>query len=387
MTRQAYRTALALVAACCLSTFAQEAPRQLPLTEHQPRTREEFEALRAWEDSLPEKWEDAYPESAAEFQALYDRIGALAEKYTGENVVYDNALADQLIAELYVDAGHPILNSCAQDIILRFLADVAAWPEERLPPAARRRLAEGLLGYIEAGGGQHKPPAEAIVASTLERLAPGYATDTVEWLLEDAFAWTEEVDADYYRRPVYRECARHWGDVFWLRVYETRLGRDVVPSDPPERYQRAVAALAALLSEQAGDEKDFAKRVHRATGLALEKFKDARLNDDLTCRLLIVYRCLLARRPMIAERVSAYIDDRLMWLAARSERLKTDVHWRLRSQAARALRPTRMSDRFKSYIRMTLETKDVPQVRREAARRVADSTLLFISREKQPEAP
>ena len=367
---------------------AQQTPRTLPPTDDQPRTRAEWEVLRAWEEALSEEtWREIYPHWREQLRAMRARTASFMPKYLGEGspepLVYDVALAEELVSEFYVDQGHPRLNSVYQDRVMDVIREVASWPPEQLPPEPRRILLAGMLEYVQAGGGQYTPATEARAAETLLTLAPDdeAARRTADMLLEDAFGWTEELGSGLYRRIVYRHCARHWGDVFWLRLYEAGLEPGSLPEKLPKRYRQAVAALANLLAEPPGDEGGFARRVHAASKLALGSFDDRRLENDLTSRLLIVYRCLLARRPAVPRAVSEYIEDRLVWLAAKSRRLRTDVHWQLWGQAGSSLRAVRISERFKSYVRTMLKAEELSDAQRRALRRVADSALLFRDEE------
>ena len=368
------RLPLVVLVFSCASTLGQDTIRQLPPGDYLPRTRAEWQAEMDRRDSLTgPSFKDAFPKYAGHFDAMMERVKSLPGIYMAGALVYDTTLADQLVSELYVDVGHPILNKVAQDYVVNpVISDVARWPAERLPLAARQRLTEGLMAYVAVGGGQYSPASQADVADTLDELAPNDATvqRTVEELLEDALAWAEEVNSDIQRKSVYRRCVKHWGDAFWLSMYEMGLKDSALPSERPKRYEKAVAALAGLLSEPPGEAAAFAKRVRTATEAALTGFKDRRFTDDLTCRLLIVYRHLLARRPMVAEKLVRYIDDRLLWLAVKSDRLTTKQHWRLWTEAVAALRPTRVSERIKSYVRTLLKTKDLPELRRNAAERL-----------------
>jgi len=147
------RRALALVALYCVSALGQSQPPQLPPCDWQPRTREAWDAEREWKGSLPKLWPEAFPEYAEEFRIHMARLRALTEEYASEKTVYDVPFADKLISELYVDVGHPTLNSRAQDYIIdSVIGQVAHWPENRLPPAARQRLIDGLLEYAAVDG-------------------------------------------------------------------------------------------------------------------------------------------------------------------------------------------------------------------------------------------
>jgi hypothetical protein len=365
---------LLLTALGCMPVLSQETARVLPVTDGMPRTRAEWDAENARRNALPgSSFKEALPEYAPQFDAMMERMRTLVDRYHSDELVYDSTLAEQLIAELYVDAGHPTLNAVSQDYIVDpVIREVAAWDEERLPPAARRVLADGLLAYAQAGGGQYTPASRAYLAATLDRLEPDdpAVRQTVEAMFDDALAWANTVGSDVEIRSVSRQAERHWGDAFWLRAYETESRDTPLPAKRPERFDKATAALAALLAEPGGDRSRLAARLREATTAALADFKDPALNNDVTCRLLIVYRRLLARRPMIAPRLSDYIENRLLWLAVKSDRLTTERHWSLWADAVIELRADRASDRFKSYIRAMLKTKDLPAVRCPAAERL-----------------
>ena len=81
--------------ACCgACSSAQGIQRVLPpCADPLPRTREEWDAHRAYVESLPgPHFKDAYPDYANEFDALMERLPPLFEKYTGDDVVYDSVL-------------------------------------------------------------------------------------------------------------------------------------------------------------------------------------------------------------------------------------------------------------------------------------------------------
>jgi len=354
--------------ALAAGALAQNAERELPPAYYYPRARTAWEAVAAREASLPPSFKEAYPDQAAAFDALLGWASSLPAAYTADGIIYNDALAAQLVSELYRDFGHPLLNIRAQDQVLDVIRHVAHWPDQRLGLGAREVLTAGLVEYVDAGGGQYSPSTEADLATTLGALgAEGTAVnEVVEALLLDALRWAENVQSDVERKRVHRWCEKRWGDTFWLRLHEMQPDGTLLPLVRRGRYDRAVAALAALLSDRSVEPDRLARRVREATQAALGEFREEVLSNDLTCRLLIAYRCLLARRPMVSERISDYIDDRLLWLAARSDRLKTERHWDLWTQAVSELRPARISERFKSYLQAMLKTKDLPEPRRSA---------------------
>ena len=126
--------------------------------------------------------------------------------------------------------------------------------------------------------------------------------------------------------------------------------------------------LAELATPQAAQDAKLPQRVLQATEAALVNLDDGRLEQDLTCRLLIVYRCLLAERPMIADRASSYIDEQLLRLATGLDRVKTEQQWEFWAQAVSKLGSRRASKRLVSYVRTMVETEDLPEPRRKTLR-------------------
>jgi len=380
--------AVMLSALSCASAWEQPAARGLPPGDRWPRTRAEWKAEEARRASLGgPTFKEMFPQHAGEFDAMIDWMKRIAATYLEDQPTYDVALADQLLAELYVDHGHPALNTTAQDYVVKGLIyDIARWPEEQLATAARQRLVEGLIEYSDLGGGRDSPFFQASLAETLDRLAENepVAQSVVEALLTDALVWAEEVDCPPIADGVRRVAGKLWGETSWLRAYEIQAGTRALPAKRPERYEKIVAALTALLTDATGEPKQFSQRLRSVTQDALVEFKEAVLNDDITCRLLIVYRCLLARRPMIPERLSDYMTETLLRVASKSDRLKTERHWRLWADAVRELGSERISDRLKRYVRAMVEDKDLPSVRRAAAERLREVALQEAERPALP---
>jgi hypothetical protein len=373
-----------------LMTFALLAPVSLaqsrgalPPGDVWPRTKAESDAKMA-----AEPWRQTplseNPETAGLFQLARSRMQAITDEYCGASVVFDAALADRLIDELYVDNGHPTLNSSVQDYILTQMDVVARWPEERLPDAARQRLVAGLLEYVHAGGGsENSPGMQARVAAALDHAGfdDPEAQAEAEALLIDAFNWAEAVDSDIHRAAVSRICEQRWGVEFALMAEEAR-SRDSVPTEYRNaRYERAVAALTALLKDPPRDRALFARAVREATQTALGEFGHPAVCADLTTRLLIVYRCLLARYPPVAERVSDYMQEQLLRLAAKEGGLMTARHWSLWADATAMLGRNRFSDRLKRWVQEAVGKKEFAAGQRDALIRLS---TIFTAVMNQP---
>jgi hypothetical protein len=196
----------------------------------------------------------------------------------------------------------------------------------------------GLVEYVRAGGGQDNPFMQADTAAALWSLGaedPAVRAMAPE-LMEDAVCWAFEVEPESGLSLVARRARSIWGESAWSRMYELTLPRAALPEHLPRRYLAALQALNSLLHEAVADGDLLAKRVRQATKLVLTFRGDSSLQDDLICRLLIVYETLLERRPEIPARVCEYIQYQLARLA-RDERLRTPRHWELWMEGLKAV--------------------------------------------------
>lgn len=375
-----FRVVRAVALAGALSVIpcllAQARPRKLPPAVYQPRTREEWQSKRAAEAKWEGNFAEEHPEAADAFDYLIDRTRAITNQYFADDAILDVARADELIGELYVDVGDARLNPYMQDLVVSQIGIAARkWPEERLPAAARQRLVNGLMEYYGAGGGRCWPYGERNVARTLMDLDrsndPGVRV-AVEDLLWDAFDWAYAVDSDIDQRAVARTCVEHWGDDFWFEVYDKQLAADALPKTLPERYGKIVEKLRTLIAKSS-DDKEFTKLVTDASESALIPFHDERLTNDVLNRLLIVYRWLLERKPIIPGRACEYIERQLLKLAGRESPLKTDQHWELWEKAVNAVGPRRVSQATLSFIE-----REAAKEKQPPARRAAMQSLTFL---------
>lgn len=360
---------LALLVCCVTAAPAQDRPRELPPTDTWPRTRAEWQRLKAAREECGPGFKDCLPEYSDAFDRMQEWLEFEAAKYTEPGVVFDEQLADQLIADLYIDHGHPILNAGAQTWIVGItILKVARWPADRLPPEARERLAAGLVEYACAGGGQqYCPSTQAQLSEALYLLAPGdrEAEALADELLSDALAWAYEVD---YPAALVEDMVtvarRRWGDAAVLWAYDISLGRAALPPRPPRRYRTAVEALRSALAETSNDADLLAKRVRAATRAALVPLPDGNLRDDLLCRLLLVYRTLLERKPPIPARLSAYIEQQLIRVT-RNPGLRTERHWNLWADALHRL-GDRASEATRRRLLAMSKASDLPPPARRA---------------------
>lgn len=362
---------LALAGIALSVTSAAAAPGRGPLPENDiwPRTKEEYLTKEAephrgvpLPELIPELW-----------KAAWDRMTAMAERYTGPGVVFDDALAEELIAELWMDNGYPALNNGVQHMIVDYMCEVARWPQEQLPDSARQRLIAGLMEYVEAGGGRSGPGHGADVAQALGRLG-GEQPEVralADALLVDDLIWAAAVESDTLHEPdilmktVLRACARQGGPSWRLRAYDV-LSSAKSPAEPrPRAYEEAVKALRELAEKPAYDGRELNERLRKATAAALVDVKDQRLNDDLLCRLMIACQALLEQRPVIPDRAASYIENQLLLLVSK-EHLRTPRHWELWSDATESLGGARMSRRMKRFVQAQLDKKDLAEPQRKA---------------------
>lgn len=348
------------LACLALPTIAHAQPgKPLPPRDDWPRTEAEWRAQskEPWRripaaERVPQVW-----------KAVRSHMAAMEQKYIGPDVVFDEALADQLVAELWVDHGDPSLNGAVQHCVIDLTREVLRWPEDRLPPAARDRIAAGLTAFAQSGGGAWMSSFQADLAYTLGQTAPEDADVQLlaDDLLADALEWALTVQPNVRPTDILRICERRWGEEAWWRVHEIEHAGTLPSESWPESYLKAVAALRAVLDTDGSVRQPagLLERLRDAERAASVKQRDERLNDDLVCRLLIVYRTLLDRRPRIAFRTAAYIENQLLTLHTKG-RLRTDRHWDLWSQAVKALESERLSKRFQRYLRARADKKDLP---------------------------
>jgi hypothetical protein len=128
-----------------------------------------------------------------------------------------------------------------------------------------------------------------------------------------------------------------------------------LPEKRPLRYDKALEALAGVLSPEFPDEESFLDSLRNATNAVLRGCGEAAFDDDLSSRLLILYRVLLRRQPGIAEKAAEYMDGQLERFARGTERLRSELHWHQWGQAVAALGLSRMSDGLEKYARWLQE--------------------------------
>lgn len=348
--------------------------RPVAPVEQWPRDAEAF-AKKEAAPQYQNLFVETYPELSANWAAGKANWDALYERFIAdENATCDALEAALLLENYYVDWGHPLINSNAARAVTDAIKHMADWPRDRLPDDARDVLTQGVLAMLAGGGGREDPGTQVHTAEALDRLAPEdpEIQEIVDVLTNDALGWAEDL-ASYrqiYRWVVRRFCYARWGDAFALRAYELDrqhaggMGGTAV-AERPARYEAAVRALLALLTDTPKDRTSFARRLRQATDGALESFPDEELNDDLTGRLLVVFQRLLLRRPAVPDLISTYMQNRLRWLAAHSGRLKNDEHWRLWGEAVSAVGAWRCSSSLRSYLNAELHRKNLAKSRRE----------------------
>jgi len=339
--------------------------QNLPPTYHWPRDRESWHAEQR---RLNGNLVMLFPELKDSFELMKSRLASL----TDDTQVCDAARGAAFVNELYTDYGDPVMNGENQGNVLSYLADVSNWPAERLTPEGRAAMAAGLMAYVRQGGGQIGIAAQVDVSRALSRLAPENpeALDLALELANDAAEWVEAVDAGpVFREFVQKNLEQMPGEDVWLQLYERTSG--VSPKAPPQRYRDALKALADVLEKNAPPD-ELERRLRKAGKAATADCGDAELNGDLLCRLLIVYRCVLQRRPPVAKSCAEFIDWDLVRLARGD--VKSATQWDLWSQAAVKLGPERFSERMRDCVRELVAQKAPPAEQRAALTRLATLT-------------
>lgn len=374
--------------------LAQPAARQLPPRAPVPRTRVEYlaERERRLQSTLGDM--DLDPQWLPAVEIVRGRMRQLTDKYDNwpSDVIFDEVEVETLLGELYADVDpvgvYPYFNNSwpsyvVTQVITRVISN---WPAEQFPPTARQRLVNGLLEFVAAGGAEVDPPFQAEVAEALDRLAPEdpLAQEVADWLLRDALAWGEglllnpgfgefEDSLVVFCREPRRIATERWGEMAVQYIHEAQIAALLPPEARTPRYNAASSRLNALLGVPVVDARQFLRQLREATESVLVDFGDERLDNDAVSRLLLVYRALLQRRPAIPARVAEYIQERLFWLAARSDRLKEKRHWQSWANVVWELpgpEEKRLSKRFQAWLSKAVEDPTAPEARQKALKRL-----------------
>lgn len=350
-----------LACACGLPLAAQD----LPPAYHWPRDREHWHAEQRRADG---NFVELYPHLEDSFQLMKSRVAAVTENIQ----VCDAAQGQALLNELYTDYGDPLMNLQNQGTVLGFISVMSKLPAERITPDGCAVLTTGLLEYVRKGGGRTCIDTEVHLSGALSRLAPDNpeALELAIQLGHDAAEWVEAVDAG----PIFRELVQNNLEQipsaeFQLQRYESISG--IEPKDPPQRYRDALKALADVLEKKSPPD-ELERRLRNAGKFATTDCGNAELNGDLLCRLLIVYRCVLQRRPPVAKSCVEFIDWDLVRLARRE--VKSAMQWDLWSQAVVKLGAERCSERMRDCVRELAAQKSPPDEQRAALTRLAQWT-------------
>lgn len=352
-----------LACACALPLAGQD----LPPAYHWPRDREHWHAEQRRADG---NFVELYPHLADSFQLMKSRVAAVTENIQ----VCDAAHAQALLNELYTDFGDPVMNLQNQGAVLGFISDMSKLPAERITPDGCAVLTQGLLEYVRKGGGRTCIDTEVYLSGALSRLAPDNsdALDLAIQLGQDAAEWVDAVDAGpVFSKLVQQNLEQIPSAEFQFQLYERSSG--IAPKEPPQRYRDALQALADVLEKNAPPDQ-LERRLRKAAKAATADCGDAELNGDLLCRLLIVYRCVLQRRPAVAKASAEFIDWDLIRLARGD--VKSATQWDLWSQAVVKLGPDRISERTRDYVRELVAQKAPPPEQRAAIARLAQSATL-----------
>jgi hypothetical protein len=348
--------------------------QNLPPTYHWPRDRESWHAEQR---RLNGNLVMLFPELKDSFELMKSRLASV----TGGIQVCDAERAQALLRELYIDYGDPLINLNNQGSLLGFIGDMRLLPAERFTPEGRAVLVAGLLEYARKGGGRTDSDSQVHLSRALSCLAPENpeALDLALDLANDAAEWVEAVDAGpVFQEFVQKNLEQMPGEDVWLQLYERTSG--ISPKAPPQRYRDALKALADVLEKNTPPD-ELERRLRTAGKAATADCGDAELNGDLLCRLLIVYRCVLQRRPPVARSCAEFIDWDLVRLARGD--VKSATQWDLWSQAAVKLGPERFSERMRDCVRELVAQKAPPAEQRAALTRLATLTSRSQDRKRR----
>ncbi len=303
---------------------------------------------------------DAYHEN---FPTMMARLTALRET-VAQTAVLDDADVDHLLAELYVDHGHPLLNKGASGLVTDVIGELANQPPSKLPDGPRARLAEGFEAFVRAGGGRTAPVDQANAGEVMMSLS-GDVQERIalaDSLLTDALEWASAVDSKLALELVNRRCARVWGDSFWIDAADAELPPDF-PAQPPKEYWKAIDALRELLGAPELDGREGEKLLRDAARRCDARLGDQRLNDDLLNRLLLTYRVLLRRTPPIPDRLAAEIERDLAKVA-REGKLDAEKRWKAWRDATVSLRSARATEAILRTLEKLSRDEQLPQDRK-----------------------
>jgi hypothetical protein len=276
-------------------------------------------------DDMGRVQDPAYYAAADLVREHWQRLRPLVQDLqTRDPLPLDDAKARYMLDELYVDLGVPSANGVWASTVLMAIHtrfDV----ELPTPESTRRILRDGLLEYIEAGGGRTSPLTENGLAYVLLQCSSpedDAATEAAFELRADAQAWTEELQSP----ALYVKALKRYSDVVEKRIalragtsgQRQANGGGVAergePSDRAALAERDVGSLRALVFRADGSRVDEAqlRRVLRACQAIL----DARGASPTVCAQ----------------------GEHLLIEIARAQLLETTRVWQLWAEAAGALR-------------------------------------------------
>ncbi|MBK8914693.1 MAG: hypothetical protein IPM64_08870 [Phycisphaerales bacterium] len=343
--------------------------QELPPTESAPRSAEAWAALHA---GAARGFHEQYPEHVSALQSLQQRIRDAAARYSSTEQPLSEALAQQLVGELYVDAGHPALNARAQGQFVEMIGRSLRGDDTRCTPAARAVLQTGLMRYAAQGGGRATPVEQATLAAALA-LCGEKGAPLADELLTDAHAWASDVQSESQLSIVTRHCVERWGDAFILDTLP--LPSAGAGAELPKGFRDALERIRKLLESPAPEDRELASRVREA----LRSVSNSRLADvlkhDLAMRLLIALRAISERQPAVGERVAEVIAESLVMLA-RNDSIGRDEDWKRWEQAVLALGERRSPESLKRAVARIADEPNIAEGGRRAAERLVQAWAL-----------
>lgn len=243
------------------------------------------------------------------------------------------ASSQDLADELFLDWQNWEANSLWQDVILDEIRNVTKHPQ--LAPEARAVVRQGLLEYLNGGGGQESPYHMADLGETLSNAAEfdDWTThETARQLFDDALKWAEQSGKERFVKRTQSRREAVFGPLEWAAGDAQEDPLRNPPAEVPEVYR----AARQTVYEIARIDHVHLSQLDPLRDAVRNRSLDESLFRDLLIRLLLTYERILKFRHVSKEVVDT-IDCDLVRLVKDEDRIDGQRLWMLWSRAAAAL--------------------------------------------------